>query len=365
MQRFFGIAQDVNGNAIPSCTVRVRLAGTATDATLFSDNSYTPQVNPFTSETDGAYQFYARDGRYDVILTKTGFTFDDDDTADVELADGQSVISPSQITADQNNYNPTNAANATIWRLNTDAARVITGIVAPVITSGTYGWSIRIVNVGSNLILLSNQDSGSSAANQIITGTGTYLTIPADESVNLTYDNVSTRWRVITERGARSSFTLDKVTTDGSTTTGNATATIYSFSLPGRALNTNSVVKATCFVEFAHASAAQDGQFRITYGGTTIAAVGAGLLAGAGGSFAIAEGWIQGDGSSTAQFGSIKATGDSLASAGTRIPAWVDVGAITAVDSASAQTLAIEYQFTAATSTATVKPLNAYLEWIR
>lgn len=190
MERHFGIAQDVSGNVIPSATIRVRLAGTGTDAIIYSDGAYTPLANPFTSETDGVYQFYARDGRYDVVLTKTGFTFDDDDTADILLEDGASVISPAQIIADQNDYAPTNGVAASIWRLTSDAARSITGI-----TAGNSGQRLTILNVGSFALTFVNDSGLSTAANRILTGSGSDLTIASDGVIRLVYDASASRWR--------------------------------------------------------------------------------------------------------------------------------------------------------------------------
>lgn len=57
--------------SFPSCTVTVFLAGTATPATIFSDNagSPTPLANPFTAQSNGSWQFFAAQGLYDVVLS--------------------------------------------------------------------------------------------------------------------------------------------------------------------------------------------------------------------------------------------------------------------------------------------------------
>lgn len=192
MMKYFGIAQDSLGNVLTGASISVKLAGTANDATLYSDNSYTNLANPFTNNSDGSYQFYASNGRYDVVITKAGYTFLAATTSDGTLYDPSSVISPAQITADQNDYNPTNAANATFWRINSDAQRSITGIV-----SGKSGQRIILANVGSFDILLSNQSASSAAANRIITGTGAAITLSADTQRELWYDPTTSRWRVL------------------------------------------------------------------------------------------------------------------------------------------------------------------------
>lgn len=54
-----------NGTA----SVRVKTAGTDTDATLYSDDGVTPKANPFSASAVGLVSFYAANGRYDVTVT--------------------------------------------------------------------------------------------------------------------------------------------------------------------------------------------------------------------------------------------------------------------------------------------------------
>lgn len=55
---------------VTGCTVEVFLAGTNTDATIFSNSSGTPLANPFTANmTSGLITFYAANGAYDVRLS--------------------------------------------------------------------------------------------------------------------------------------------------------------------------------------------------------------------------------------------------------------------------------------------------------
>ena len=51
----------------PTCTVTVYVTGTVTLATLYSDNLGTPLANPFTATANGYFEFYAANGRYDVM----------------------------------------------------------------------------------------------------------------------------------------------------------------------------------------------------------------------------------------------------------------------------------------------------------
>lgn len=193
MQRFGGVVRDTAGNSLSNTSVRVNLAGTSTLATIFSDDAFTAQANPFTSEVDGSWKFYAAPGRYDVVYTKTGFTFGTAPTFDQLSYDYMSVVTPSTITANQNNYLPTNGLNVEIWRLSSDASRTITGIDA---TTAVSGQSLTIFNVGSFPIVFANENAGSTAANRILTG-GSDVTVPSNQSILLKYDTTTDRWRAI------------------------------------------------------------------------------------------------------------------------------------------------------------------------
>lgn len=99
-------------------------------------------------------------------------------------------ISPSQITATQNDYNPTGLSTAVTLRLSSDASRNITGL-----QGGSDGRILTIHNVGAQNIVLVNQSGGSSAANRFaFTGD---VTLGGDQSVTLQYDSTSSRWRLI------------------------------------------------------------------------------------------------------------------------------------------------------------------------
>ena len=100
------------------------------------------------------------------------------------------IISPAQITADQNNYNPTGFATAETIRLSSDATRNITGL-----TAGTDGDFITIFNIGSFNIVLNNEHASSTAANRFALNSD--ITLLPNHSVRLSYDGTSARWRVL------------------------------------------------------------------------------------------------------------------------------------------------------------------------
>jgi len=98
------------------------------------------------------------------------------------------VVSPSQITSNQNDYNPASLAAASSLRLSTDASRSITGIQA-----GAAGREITLFNIGSNNIVLKNADSGSTAGNRFDFGGD--RTLAAGDGLTIWYDTTSSRWR--------------------------------------------------------------------------------------------------------------------------------------------------------------------------
>lgn len=103
------------------------------------------------------------------------------------------IATPTQIVANQNDYNPSRAET---WRLSSDAARNVTGIVAPGLSLGS-SLKRTIINVGAQNITLQNQNAGSAAGNRIITGTGADVVLAADDTAFLLYDPVTARWRIL------------------------------------------------------------------------------------------------------------------------------------------------------------------------
>jgi hypothetical protein len=94
MQRFIGLVIDSDGTPMSGVTVTVKKAGTGTNATLYSDNLYTAKTNAFTNDSDGTYEFYAPNGRIDLVYTKAGKTFTDANSSDVILYDPADDAAP-------------------------------------------------------------------------------------------------------------------------------------------------------------------------------------------------------------------------------------------------------------------------------
>jgi hypothetical protein len=112
----------------------------------------------------------------------------------------ESIFSPAQITANQNDYDPLfgSGRQSSIWRINSDAARNITGIAG-----GWSGRRLTLINTGGFIITLTNDDALSAAGNRIYTGTGAGVGIPATGAAgvfgkaHLIYDDTTARWRVV------------------------------------------------------------------------------------------------------------------------------------------------------------------------
>jgi hypothetical protein len=100
------------------------------------------------------------------------------------------VLSPSQITSNQNNYSPTSLDVASFLRLSTDAARELTGLAG-----GAAGRIITIHNIGSNTLTLRDENGSSTDTNRFALNGD--VALQADECVTLQYDNTTGRWRII------------------------------------------------------------------------------------------------------------------------------------------------------------------------
>ncbi len=108
------------------------------------------------------------------------------------------ALSPAQFTGDVNDYEPeTRNDMRQVWRIDTDGNHTLTGIAVQ--QDEDTQW---ITYIGSNTLILGHQDTGSAAANRIISPTGADLTLGPDESAFLWYDAVTDRWRILFTTGA-------------------------------------------------------------------------------------------------------------------------------------------------------------------
>ena len=132
MQKYSDVVIGLSGSPLSGVTVTVKLAGTSTLATLYSDNGVTPKANPFVNEADGSFKFYAPRGRYDLTFQKAGYVFDPTDTSDVRLSDGISKTLPTNFIS-----------GAGVEGVD-DTAQVVQSIVVPANTLREVGDRLRV-----------------------------------------------------------------------------------------------------------------------------------------------------------------------------------------------------------------------------
>lgn len=126
------------------------------------------------------------------------------------------VLSPSQVTANQNDWYPTGAGGVDVIRVDTDASRTFTGF-----GFGAAGKAILVVNSGSNPAVFANESASSSAANRFAFGAD--LTLATKQAVMMWYDNTSSRWRLVGGAGSGGGGGL--TVSVASVTTSNVTVT--------------------------------------------------------------------------------------------------------------------------------------------
>jgi hypothetical protein len=102
------------------------------------------------------------------------------------------IISPTSLSSNQNDYAPTGFDTSTIVRLTSSTGVIITGF-----TSTASVLEKKLINVGSNSITLSHQDAGSSTTNRIIVPGGSNITMLSNDSIDIFYDSITARWRVV------------------------------------------------------------------------------------------------------------------------------------------------------------------------
>ncbi|MEZ5785246.1 MAG: DUF2793 domain-containing protein [Xanthobacteraceae bacterium] len=100
------------------------------------------------------------------------------------------VVSPAQITSDQDDFDPAGLAGASVLRLSSDASRALTGLAG-----GADGRIVFVHNSGAQAIVLKDEDASSAAANRFALRAD--LTLAPDAVALLQYDGTASRWRAI------------------------------------------------------------------------------------------------------------------------------------------------------------------------
>jgi hypothetical protein len=105
----------------------------------------------------------------------------------------RSVATPAQIVANQNDYA---IGSMRVVRMSTDASRTITGFR----NAGPGGNNVpnaelTVINVGTQSIVFSHQDTNSVAANRFLMDSAANITLAANDSITFYYDQATARWR--------------------------------------------------------------------------------------------------------------------------------------------------------------------------
>lgn len=217
MEHYINNLQDRQGNAIGGVMVTVYQTGTLTKASIFSNNGSTAKSNPFLSDANGYYDFFAGNGVYDITFSRPGFTFplQHNRIALFDVNDGGGGGGSSSFSGLLSGTN--------------NVATMIVGTGAALSTSGTGAISANRYN-GSAVIAMVDGGTGltTSPDDAVMVGNGSAWqnkTLPACATATskLLYDSATNTFTCGTDVGGAGTF--DQLGTGSNTT---ATMTVGS-----------------------------------------------------------------------------------------------------------------------------------------
>ena len=97
------------------------------------------------------------------------------------------TISPTQLAANTNNWNPTDLSTARVIRFSTDARRNITGLAG-----GSGSRQLVLHNIGTFPAVFKWEDSNSDSEKRFSFG----ITLGGNQSMGIEYDSTTNRWRL-------------------------------------------------------------------------------------------------------------------------------------------------------------------------
>jgi hypothetical protein len=173
-------------------TTTFNLASSSTAVTPANANSLLISLNGVIQEPGVAYTVSGSQITFTVAPVSTDTFFGVHLTGGAvgggAGAGGDAVTAtPSQITANQNNY--ALPSNTDIVRLSSNAVRTITGFEADA------GAVVTLYNVGGFDIRIDHEDTASTAANRVTSATGADIVLSPNDNITLVYDSTSSRWR--------------------------------------------------------------------------------------------------------------------------------------------------------------------------
>lgn len=115
------------------------------------------------------------------------------------------MLSPAQLTADQNDYNPTGFGLTNGLRFDTDNVRQLTGL-----GGGFDGRRVLLhcLETAQGPVILRDENTGSAAANRFILPKRRVLIWPGD-TTEIWYDGVAQRWKVLSDFSEGTVINLD------------------------------------------------------------------------------------------------------------------------------------------------------------
>jgi len=161
-------------------------------------NFFASQTDVTNGTEDGRVRFRTvADGTFDERIDIDGdivYLHDDVrviDSVEIQGVEKQtSVITPTALSAHTDDWSPTGLSTTRIIRMDASANYELRGIIAQ-----TGGRVITLINIGTNDIKLKHEQLTSTAANRFILGAD--LTLSDYDSCVIWYDDVSSRWRII------------------------------------------------------------------------------------------------------------------------------------------------------------------------
>ena len=74
MKKYEGLVQDEEGDKVSNATITVKDYVGGANSTIYGSNAIGSNVNGFRNESDGTFSFYAKDGYYNIEISKPGLT---------------------------------------------------------------------------------------------------------------------------------------------------------------------------------------------------------------------------------------------------------------------------------------------------
>ncbi len=106
-----------------------------------------------------------------------------------------SEVAPPSLSANQNDFNPTNLSTASVLMLTASVPVDLTGLVS----SSVSGRTLWLYNVGANNITLKHQSASSTAANRFIGRGGADTVLTPNTAVQLWFSASQTRWVILSD----------------------------------------------------------------------------------------------------------------------------------------------------------------------